>query len=434
MRLTWISASEGALFADAITSFVNLLKELSDPPLKESNAIRSDVSQSDAIHEDQPSLEKGLDIAFPLTADQTDYCMECSICTGTCPVSRELPEFAPKQFIKRVVMKLDEDLIRSKEIWSCLSCAHCSVRCPAMIDFPEFNRILREKARKAGNLPVESHHGIQQHISRLQTRCVKQNRTAWAKQVGEFKATGDYFYFVGCLPYFDITFRYLDLAPLDSAKSVLRLLNRMGIAPVISNDERCCGHDALWSGDQATFLTLARQNLEVIKASGAKYVLFSCPEGYATFKNHYPKFFGKLPFTVLYMTAFLEQRLRHRHMDFRSSAGNTVTFQDPCRLGRWSGDYESPRDLLKQIPAINFIEMERSRENALCCGTSAWMACTGCSKAIQTERLHEAAETGANTLITACPKCLIHLSCAQSGTNMDLEIKDIYTYIDSHIR
>jgi len=424
LRFTEISASEGALFADTIRSFVNWLKEADDHPLK----------ASETGPKGHPSPEKSPEMPFPLTADQTDYCMECGICTGTCPVSRELPEFAPRQFIKRAVMKLDDDLLSSRAIWSCLSCAHCSVRCPAMIDFPEFNRILRNKARKTGNLPVESHHGIQQHIARLQTRCVKQNRTAWAEQAGEFQATGDYFYFVGCLPYFEITFRYLDLAPLNSAKSVLRLLNRMGIVPVISNDERCCGHDAFWSGDETTFLNLARLNLEVIEASGAKYVLFSCPEGYATFKKHYPKYFGKLPFTVLYMTAFLEQHFKAHPLSLRPFAKNSVTFQDPCRLGRWSGDYESPRKLLKQIPGISLMEMERSRENALCCGTSAWMACTSGSKAIQTQRLNEAAETGAGTLITACPKCRIHLSCAQSGADMELEIEDIYAYMDSHSR
>ncbi|PQP33796.1 (Fe-S)-binding protein, partial [Desulfobacteraceae bacterium SEEP-SAG9] len=118
---------------------------------------------------------------------------------------------------------------------------------------------------------------------------------------GAFQESGEYFYFVGCLPYFDVTFNYLDLAPLDTAKSILKLLNRMGIEPVISNDERCCGHDALWSGNETIFRELAERNIEVIKSSGAKTVLFSCPEGYVTFKNYYPKYFGELPFEVLHM-------------------------------------------------------------------------------------------------------------------------------------
>ena len=71
--------------------------------------------------------------------------------------------------------------------------------------------------------------------------------------------------------------------------------------------------------------------------------------------------------------------------------------------------------------------MERNRDNALCCGTTAWMECSSCSKAIQMERLMEARQTGAQELITACPKCLIHLTCAQSGEDIDIRVKDIYT-------
>jgi Fe-S oxidoreductase len=214
---------------------------------------------------------------------------------------------------------------------------------------------------------------------------------------------------------------------------VLRLLNRLGVEPVISNHERCCGHDALWSGNEATFIELAGRNLETIKASGAKTVLFSCPEGYFTFKNYYPKYLGELPFEVLHMTEFLMRELPQAGLSFKPSATGTITYQDPCRLGRWSGHYEPPRQLLQLIPESELKEMELNRENALCCGTSAWMECSNCSKVMQIERLQEAIQTGANTLITACPKCQIHLSCAQSGTDLDLRVIDLYSYLSEHL-
>jgi Fe-S oxidoreductase len=301
------------------------------------------------------------------------------------------------------------------------------------IDFPEFIRSYREEARKKGNFPVESHHGMLQSIASLQTRDIKQQRIAWAKEAGEFQETGDYFYFVGCLPYFEVTFAYLNLSPLSSAKSVLSLLNKMGVTPVISNNECCCGHDALWSGDVATFRALAEKNLEVIKNSGAKTVLFSCPEGYYTFKHHYPEYFGALPFEVLHITEFLTQKMPEAELPFKPSSNGTVTYQDPCRLGRLSGNYDLPRQLLKNLPETNLLEMQRTRENALCCGTSAWMECSGCSKAMQVDRLQEAKQTGAQTLITACPKCQIHLTCAQSNTDIDLKVTDLYTYISERL-
>jgi len=297
------------------------------------------------------------------------------------------------------------------------------------IDFPEFIRSSRLDARQSGNLPLESHHGMFQTIASLQTGDIKQKRTKWAEEVGVFRETGDYFYFVGCLPYFDVTFRYLDLTPLDTARSVLTLLNRMGVEPVISNDERCCGHDALWSGDEATFKKLAGWNLEVIKSSGAKTVLFSCPEGYFTFKHHYPKYFGELPFETLHMTEFLTRELPDAGLSFRPSPNGTITYQDPCRLGRLTGIYEPPRQLIQSIPETKLVEMSRSRENALCCGTSAWMECTNCSKLTRMERIQEALKTGATTLITACPKCQIHLTCALSSSELELSIRDLYSYL-----
>ena len=368
-----------------------------------------------------------------LTQKQIDYCMECGMCTGSCPVSRELSSFSPRQMIKQFLLDLDSDLIKSREIWACLSCAACSERCPVEIDFPEFVSAQRQQARKDGNAPQESHHGILQAVAGLQTQQIKQQRTHWAREAGVYKDTGDVFYFVGCLPYFEVTFRYLNLSPLDTARSVLKLLNKMGIEPVISDDERCCGHDALWCGDESTFRKLAELNLETIRSSGARTVVFSCPEGYVTFKKHYPNVLGELPFEVLHLTEFLWRELPHSGIDFLPSTQDVVTYHDPCRLGRLAGVYDPPRQLLQSLPDTNLVEMQRVRQYALCCGTSAWMQCSSCSKAIQTERIEEATETGARTLITACPKCQIHLSCALSNVESDIEITDLYTYLSGRL-
>ena len=183
------------------------------------------------------------------------------------------------------------------------------------------------------------------------------------------------------------------------------------------------------SGDEETFRELALWNLDVIKASGAKKVLFGCPEGFATFKSYYPKYFGELPFEVIHLTEFLAREIPRAGLTFSPSNQGPLTFQDPCRLGRWAGIFDPPRQLLKLVPGTRLIEMERNRKNALCCGTSAWMECSSCSKTIQVERLMEAQQTGAEGLITACPKCLIHLSCAQSSEDIDIRVKDIYTYL-----
>jgi heterodisulfide reductase subunit D len=136
---------------------------------------------------------------------------------------------------------------------------------------------------------------------------------------------------------------------------------------------------------------------------------------------------------VLHMTEFLARELPNAGLSFQASSNEAITYHDPCRLGRMAGIYEPPRQLLQFLPETRLVEMERNRENALCCGTSAWMECSSFSKAIQTERMQEAIQTGVQTLITACPKCQIHLTCAQSNTDTDLKVIDLYTYLKERL-
>jgi Fe-S oxidoreductase len=106
-----------------------------------------------------------------------------------------------------------------------------------------------------------------------------------------------------------------------------------------------------------------------------------------------------------------------------------VTYQDPCRLGRHLGVYEAPRTALGAVPGVELVEMRRSGPRALCCAGSAWSSCDRHSKAIQVERLREARATGAEVMVTACPKCQIHLRCAMRdpklGDEIRIELRDV---------
>ncbi len=105
----------------------------------------------------------------------------------------------------------------------------------------------------------------------------------------------------------------------------------------------------------------------------------------------------------------------------------TATYHDPCRLGRHLGIYDEPRSVLKAIDGLELKEMEHTMERALCCGTSGWMVCTSDSEKMRKERLEEAKKTGADVLITACPKCQIHFNCTLSNEDMGIEVKDFAT-------
>ncbi len=369
-----------------------------------------------------------MNIGESVKLHRTYYCLDCGVCTGSCPVSRVLPTFSPRLIVEKALLEMGDELLQDKDLWSCLTCGRCFERCPTNINFPEFMRNLREEAVKRGLAPTLTHHGMLQTVMELQAQGVKQKKTDWAREAGKIADTGDVFFFVGCMPYFNVIFRDLGVDSLSIGKNVIKILNAAGIMPVVSDEEACCGHDMLWNGKPEIFKKLGAKNIELIRSSGAKKVVFSCPEGYYTFKHHYPQYFGDLGFEVVHFYDYLEKMIADGALKLANGA-KAYTYHDPCRLGRMAKVYDSPRSILKSLAGGEFKEMERNRENAVCCGTTGWANCSSCSKQIQVERLKEAKATGAQTLVTACPKCQIHLSCALANLDMKLEIKDLTTLI-----
>jgi heterodisulfide reductase subunit D len=352
------------------------------------------------------------------------YCLDCGVCTGSCPVARCSPTFSPRLMVEKALMGKAEDFLSDPDVWSCLTCARCTHRCPADINYLEFTRGIRQEALKLNNKGTPAHNGMLQSIMAIQASGMKQNRVAWAKEAGSIADKGEYFYFVGCLPYFNVIFADYHSHTLDIGRNVIKILNKLGIEPVVSNDEKCCGHDMLWNGEVEAFKKLASENIEVIKAAGSKKVIFNCPEGYYVFRDYYTKYFGDLGFEIIHFYDFLAEKLKAGEFGLEKS-NSVVTYQDPCRLGRMAGIYDSPRDIINGV-ATSFAEMERSRDNSVCCGTTGWMNCSTCSREIQGNRLKEAMATGADTLITACPKCNIHFNCAASFIEgVDIEVKDL---------
>jgi Fe-S oxidoreductase len=359
---------------------------------------------------------------------KVSFCQDCGVCTGSCPVSRVLPGFSPQQMVAKYVLSsdlgLEDEVLEDQDMWSCLTCALCLERCPSKVEYLEFVRAIREEALGTGNKPTFAHDEILQTIVQMQKADVRQNRTAWAREAGTIKEEGEYYLFVGCLPYFDVLFREMGVSSLRTASNMLKMLNKLGIEPVVTDQERCCGHDMLWSGNVDAFKELANFNIELIKRLGCKKVIFGCPEGYVTFKTTYPLYFGELDFEVVHFYDLVGKQMNEGAFQL-APVEHTVTYHDPCRLGRMAGMYEAPREIITSIPGMNLVEMERNREDAVCCGVSCWANCSSYSKQIQMDRLKEAEATGADTLVTACPKCNIHFACALSSSGMGIEVKEL---------
>lgn len=352
-------------------------------------------------------------------------CLDCGKCTAVCPLARLNPLYSPRLTVERALW--GGDLAHDRLLWSCLTCEACSERCQSDVAYSEFIRHLRTQAWKDGQSGECAHGGALQTLMRMMTKELKQNRLGWLRRGLKVAERSDTLYFVGCLPYFEVIFQEFGFPAHKIARSTVKALNRLGITPMVLEDERCCGHDLLWEGDVDDFRRLAELNLQTIEESGAQRVVTSCAECYHTLAVEYPRYVGGPKAEVIHISELLAQELPTAKASRRPT--KRVTYQDPCRLGRFSGLYEPPRQVIASLPAVELVEMERNRAQALCCGTSCWTNCGADNKEIQVERLREAKATGADLLITACPKCQIHFRCAMSdkkvGQEARIEVVDL---------
>jgi len=148
-------------------------------------------------------------------------------------------------------------------------------------------------------------------------------------------------------------------------------------------------------------------------------------------KVDYPAYVGDLGMEVVHISQLLAEKIASGELKLEHLRGN-VTYQDPCRLGRYMGVYEGPRRIMDAL-GLDLVEMEHSGKSALCCGTSCWANCGAINKQIQVDRLREAKATGAELLVTACPKCQIHFRCAMDdarmGEEIGMEVRDLVTLV-----
>jgi len=342
---------------------------------------------------------------------KTYYCLECGKCTSICPVAKYDPAFSPRMLIENALLGFEDELVFNKELFSCLTCYTCQQKCPSDVDFPVFVRKARSIAQNNGQHGICAHSGQLQSLARLMTSpTIKQKRLEWLSKDYSVSENSDVLLWVGCAPYFEPIFEDIEFRALDITEASLKVLNLLGIKPKLLPDEKCCGHDALWTGDIETFKKLAEHNATQIKEAGVKKIIFSCPEGYRTFKMDYPNYVD-LDCEVQHISEFLAEKIEQNGVKFKE-INKKVTYQDPCRLGRHLGVYDAPRKVLDSIPGLELVEMKHSGGESICCGTSAWTNCDSYSNMLRADRLSEAVDTGAELLITTCPKCQTHFRCA----------------------
>jgi len=220
----------------------------------------------------------------------------------------------------------------------------------------------------------------------------------------------------------------LDPEMHGTALDTISLLQQAGVdVGIEGKEEVCCGGRAYEIGQMAEFTKYAEHNIEAYNGAGVSKVVVSCADGLSHLKLLYPKVNKKMNFEVLHMVEYLDQLIKEGRFKFTRQVPMKVTYHDPCHLGRYAEIYDPPRDILKSIPGLELVEMERSREFSWCCGAGAGVKQAYPDFALWTaaERIKEAKETGAEALVTSCPWCEKNFRDAIKEFGESIEVYDI---------
>jgi Fe-S oxidoreductase len=246
----------------------------------------------------------------------------------------------------------------------------------------------------------------------------KQERILRKKQNPRREGTEMIVYFPGCMA----TFR-----TKNTAKSTIELLRKAGVDfKLLGKDEWCCGSVLLRTGEQEGAKKTAEHNIQAFKNTDADEVVTSCAGCFRTLKKDYQDLFGDQDFEVQHIVEFIKKLVEEGKLKF-SKTDLKVTYHDPCHLGRHSKVYEEPRDILKSIPGVELIEMQRNRANARCCGAGGGVASAfkGLAEDMADSRIKEALETKADVLVSPCPFCVYALKGGAERLNVDIKVMDL---------
>jgi Fe-S oxidoreductase len=213
-------------------------------------------------------------------------------------------------------------------------------------------------------------------------------------------------------------------------QSFVQVLEQSGVSyTTMGGEEWCCGYPLFGAGMKADVAALATHNMAAAKALAPKTLVATCSSCYHTWRHLYPEYaMGDGPWNqeVLHASEYLARLIGEGRVKLNELPW-TVTYHDPCDLGRKNGVYDAPREIIKSIPGIKFKEMPNSRENAMCCGGGGDVAMmeVDVSENIAQRRLAQAVGTGAEAIISSCQQCKRTLLQAARKTRTRIRVLDV---------
>ena len=352
-------------------------------------------------------------------------CVQCGKCTGGCPMAMKT-RLNPRSIIYRILIAGDGfDLEGRDELWDCTTCSTCASRCPKQVNPMEaiiaMRAVFVEKGKVHPNVKTALESTFRQGNPLTMPRS---DRGAWAKdlQVKSAAEGAEYLYYVGCTPSYDPRVQKV-------ARSMVNVMSSAGVDfGILGNDENCCASEVRRLGEAGLFEAMVEENAAMFKEAGIAKMFTTSPHCFNAFKNDYPKVttVPQEKLEVQHYTQVLAGQVKKGSLKFSGSFERTVTYHDPCYLGKHNGVFDEPREVLKSVPGLKLVEMDRSREKSLCCeggGGRMWLEGTNPGTRLAQQRIQEALDTGAEVLATACPFCLLTLEEAVKHLNAEEKLK-----------
>ena len=289
--------------------------------------------------------------------------------------------------------------------YQCSVCLACTQQCqiPEIHYYAgEWLMAMREKAVQKGLGPMPEQKQYTDHVGKEFNPYMEKHkdRTNWITSNIKQSQDAKLAYFVGCTT----SYREQKIA-INTAE----ILNSLQVDFKILKEEYCCGSPVYMTGQTEKAKKIAETNVNIFKNEGIEKIITSCAGCYRTLKETYPKKFGlDHGIEILHLPEFMLEKLNNNEVKFNNNVNMNVTYHDPCHIGRHMGIYEPPRDVLKNIPGINLMEMPRNKQNAWCCGSGGGVrsAFKDLSSFAANERIEEAKETTAEVIVSCCPFCL----------------------------
>jgi heterodisulfide reductase subunit D len=363
-----------------------------------------------------------------LIYDEVVKCNRCGFCLPNCPVYcvNKVESSSPRgrNAITRAIIEgqLAWSPEIEKSIFSCLGCGACTAACFPALKTKEAVFNDRECLVDQGLYPkiadrvaksLEERHNISDEDN--------EERGEWRellKGVPEEafeKDRAEVVYFVGCVASF---FPMAQKIPGNMA----RIMERGGVDfTILAGEEWCCGYPLIGAGMKEKIKSLMKHNMEKVKATGAKRLVFTCPSCYHTWKTFY-----RPEVELLSSSELLASLIKENQVPLKENRV-TVTYHDPCDLGRVSGVFEPPREVLKAIPGLRLLELPNNRQLATCCGGGGnlEMVDPELSGKVADMKIEEILKTGADVVVSSCQQCLRTIATRARRRNISLVVKDL---------